>query len=84
MQKWEYLLFEVSLANNRVIRVNGEGPGKTGRLGLHEAAFPNLVDYLKYIGEQGWEIVGSSTSSCGTTSSPHSPSAALSGRETLT
>ncbi len=69
MQKWEYLLFEVSLANNRVIRVNCEGPGKTGRLGLHEAAFPNLVDYLKYIGEQGWDIVGTgndfSTQGCG-------------------
>ncbi len=58
MQKWEYLLFEISLANNRVIIVNCEDPGKTGRLGLHEATYPNLVDYLKYIGEQGWEIVG--------------------------
>jgi len=58
MQNWEYLFLEAHIqppSSQHVIRINGEI--LTDR--------PNLWEYLRKLGEEGWELVNAYGSSYG-------------------
>ena len=55
MQQWEYLFVSSDMARNarRPRRVNGEQ--------LHNwKQGPTMVEYANHLGEDGWELIGSS------------------------
>lgn len=69
MQKWEFLVVQGEYIDDPkenvrlnakliAVRANGISLKPTGRTGpLGGSPFPDLFEYLKQLGENGWEIV---------------------------